>query len=168
MKFENDLNTEKTKSRISRWYVFAGTATAAFLGWGTLNTTGFCFSEMRYVPDQEFFARFLESNEFFLHPEVWQIRNATNDPTVVSVLTYKDGADYLNKNPDCCSYGPQRGTFPESDPPVKFLQQFLGIAWGDVALHYRIKYLDKAGVQKEYKYFPQYWADSCGKQVHSF
>ena len=87
----------------------------AFFGWGELNTTGFCFSEMRYVPDKEFFARYLESTVFYVHPQLYQVRSWSNDPGVKSFTVYRDGIDFLAKNPDHCSYGPQQGVTPESD-----------------------------------------------------
>ena len=168
MKFENDLNTEKTKSRISRWYVFAGTATAAFLGWGTLNTTGFCFSEMRYVPDQEFFARYLEAQGTFVHVELYQIKNWTNDPSIKSIETYKDGFDYLQKHPDCCSYGPQKGVTAESARSPQFYQRFLGSVWGLIAVHHHVKYVDGVGQTKEFQSFTQGWVDPCGYRVWTY
>jgi hypothetical protein len=100
----------------------------AFFAWGGLNTTGFCFSEMRYVPDKEFFARYLESTVFYVHPQLYQVEDWTNDPDIKSFTEYRDGNDFLAKNPDCCSYGPQQGVSPESDlsRPTIF-QRFFGL-----------------------------------------
>jgi hypothetical protein len=100
----------------------------AFFAWGGLNTSGFCFSEMRYVPDKEFFARYLESTVFYVHPQLYQVEDWTNDPDIKSFTEYRDGNDFLAKNPDCCSYGPQQGVSPESDlsRPTIF-QRFFGL-----------------------------------------
>jgi hypothetical protein len=137
----------------------------AFFTWGGLNTTGFCFSEMRYVPDKEFFARYLESTSIWLQPQLIQVRGFTGDPNVKSFERFERGSDYVQKYPDCCSYGAQVGVLPDSDYPPSFLKRFFGLTWGLVALHYRLQYVNGAGEPKEHQWFGQGWVDSCGHRV---
>jgi hypothetical protein len=140
-------------------------AAVTFDVWGGLNVTGFCFSEMRYVPDKEFFARYLESTRIWLQPDLNQVRGHTGDPTVKSFESFGTGSDYLQKYPDCCSYGPQVGVTPDSDQPPSLIQRFFGQAWGLAALHYRLQYVNGAGQTKEYQWFAQGWVTSCGHHV---
>jgi hypothetical protein len=142
-----------------------GVAAAAFLAWGGLNTSGFCFAEMRYVPDNELFARYLESNSVWLQPQLIQVQSSTGDPTVESYETFKSGMEYIQKYPDCCSYGPKPGVLPDSDYPPTIFQQFFGQVWGLVALRYRLQYVDGSGKTKTHQWFGEGWADSCGRRV---
>jgi hypothetical protein len=140
----------------------------AFFAWGGLNTSGFCFSEMRYVPDKEFFARYLESTQILLKPQLIQVRSRTGDPSVKSYVSFENGRDYLQKYPDCCSYGPQAGVTPDSDYPPSFSQVFFGQAWGLAAIHYHLQYVNGAGQTKEYQSFFQHWANPCGYAVRRY
>jgi hypothetical protein len=140
----------------------------AFFAWGGLNTTGFCFSEMRYVPEMEFFARYLESAAY-VHPQLYQVKVWTKDPGVKSFTSYRDGNDYIAKNPDCCSYGPQQGVTPESNlSGPSFSQMFFGLVWGSVAVHDKLLYVDSAGKPKENASFVQHWVSPCGYFVKSY
>ena len=140
----------------------------AFFAWGGLNTTGFCFSEMRYVPDKEFFARYLESTRILLQPQLIEVRGRTGDPSVKSYDSFEKGSDYIQKYPDCCSYGPQAGVTPDSEYPPSFSQSFFGQAWGLAAIHYHLQYVNGAGQTKEYQSFLQGWATSCGHAVKRY
>jgi hypothetical protein len=140
----------------------------AFFAWGGLNTSGFCFSEMRYVPDKEFFARYLESTRILLNPDLLQVQGLTSDPSVKSYDSFDKGIDYLQKYPDCCSYGPQAGVTPDSDYPLSLSQSFFGRAWGLAAIHYHLQYVNGAGQAKEYQSFLQGWATSCGHAVKRY
>lgn len=139
-----------------------------FLGWGSLNTSGFCFNEMRYIPDQEFFARYLESTQILLRPDIIQVRGRVNDPNVKSFVSFDNGFDYLQRHPDCCSYGPQMGVIAESDQSPRFYQRFLGSVWGLVAIHYHLEYVNGQGQPSEYQQFIQSWINSCGNVVRSY
>jgi hypothetical protein len=143
-------------------------AAVTFDVWGGLNISGFCFSEMRYVPDKEFFARYLESAAY-VHPHLYQVRNLTNEPGVRSFTDYRDGNDFLIKNPDCCSYGPQQGVNPDSNlSGPSFLQRFFGLVWGSVAVHNQLHYVDSAGNPKVHVSFFQHWVSPCGYFVKSY
>jgi hypothetical protein len=138
-----------------------------FVVWGALNTSGFCFAELRYIPREEFFEKFLESKTLDLKPKVLQIRNWANDQTIQYTIPYKDAKDFMALNPECCDFGPAVGVLAESDRPPTFLQRFLGSAWGLVAVRFRYRYVDGQGQSKDLKFFTQFWADSCGTRIES-
>jgi hypothetical protein len=140
-------------------------AAVTFDVWGGLNVTGFCFSEMRYVPDKEFFARYLESAGIYLRHDLNQVRGLTGDPNVKSFESFEKGSDYLQKYPDCCSHGPQVGIIPDSDYPPSFFQRFFGLVWGLAAIRYHLEYVNGASQTTEYQSFTQGWATSCGYSV---
>jgi hypothetical protein len=143
-------------------------AVGGFLAWGSLNSSGFCFSEMRYVPDEEFLVRFLDSAPQLYRPSDAQIGNATGDTKAVPLIRYKTGAEYIAAHPDCCMLGAQKGVGTESDHHPGNLRRFLGIAWGLVAVHSRWTYIDNKGQEQKIAFFDQSWADSCGRHVSRF
>ena len=136
-----------------------------FLSWGTLNLTGFCFDEMKYLSKDEFFTHYLDSEPGLLKPELWEVHNWLNDNTIKAVIPYSSGRAYIEENPDCCSYG-SKGVTPDSlHEPASFFERFLGFVWGFAAVHHRTKYVDASGNQKQTDFHLQNWVTSCGQYV---
>ena len=115
-----------------------------------------------------FFARFLETRGAFVPPQLSQIRRWSNDPNIKKISSYKTGAEYLEKNPDCCSYGPQKGVTAESARYPRFYQRFLGSVWGLVAVRYNVPYVNGADQIKQFQSFTQGWVNPCGYSVWDY
>ena len=140
---------------------------AVAVAWGALNWTGFCFDEFRYLSDQEFFERFLESNPHFLKPELWEVQNEFNDKSIRAVVPYGDAKEYLALFPDCCGYGPQSGVSPDMEQtPPSLPRRLLGRAWTLVAIHLNQKYVDGSGKEQSLRQFVQWEANSCGAWIN--
>ena len=121
------------------------------------------------MPDIEFFARYLESSQVYIQPGLNSVRTWTGDPDVVSFTNYRDGADFIARNPDCCSYGPQAGVSAESDlSGPSLLQMFFGLVWGTVAVRERLYYMNSSGKSKVLETFFQKWVSPCGNFVKSY
>lgn len=133
------------------------------IAWGGLNWTGFCFSEFRYLSDEEFFERFLESNPSFLKPELWQIQNQLNDKTIRAVNPYKDAREYMSLFPDCCKFGWQKGALSEisNNPSIK--ERILGGAPKRVAARINWRYVDEKGQSQMSSVYRIYASNNCGK-----
>lgn len=110
-----------------------------------LSLTGFCFSQLRYVPNRELFERAIAH-------QAYRIGDYSPSDTPAS---------YLDKHPNCCS-------IPDYQPANSFLNILLGQKLHHVRVVYRMpqEEIDKNPRAGEfYEAFVE--TTSCGRTFHA-
>ncbi len=148
-----------------------GVALAAFVFWGTMNTTGFCWREGRYLSDDQRFRNSIKS--FYLGPgyvQIGDVERKSGDENIKRLLSYDDVTEFLRINPDCCTRGvgdldryQRMGHGGVKKPP--FLYQFLGFSWSVFAIRNKQFYIDKLGAKKFVTFEGEDWMNACGDRV---
>jgi hypothetical protein len=136
--------------------------------WGTLNWTGFCFSEYRYLSDQEFLERFLDSNPNILKPELSVVQNQLNDKSIRAITPYKNANEYLELYPTCCQLGSNKRARSEISWDSSIFQRLLNLFSQRVSyrLYWRIH--DGTGVSRLTDLYYTGEANNCGQSyVHA-
>ncbi len=146
-----------------RWIVLSLGA-IVLLSLGTLNYSGMCISERRYLTDQEKFRKFV-SHVIRNVPGRGYVENNTGDRNIQKVIPYRTADEFFKTNPNCCEFGPTAGNGIEPMPAPSLVDRALGKATDVIVRRYLIRYIDAHGHQKSFEVGGQTWADSCGRYV---
>ena len=110
---------------------------AGFILYFSLNYSGFCFAEMRYLSDEEKIKLVFDyqNNRQFLPLEHANVEH----------VKYESFDQYSRIYPDCCAVNPG-GAY--GAPPSSFVERILGYDSNDiVVINFNIRYHDESGHQ---------------------
>ena len=110
---------------------------------GSLNYSGFCWSEMRYLSDEEKFRMVFERVNSRKN-----IRIKTKDKRMQSKryerVKYKNFDEFMEKNPDCCAIDPPNRGLPLRPP--SFVNLITGFDNAEIiVIDYTDRYIDENG-----------------------
>jgi len=145
--------------------------------WGTMNATGFCWDEGRYLDNDEFIRKIVQVSVIEGRIRKRDLSIAAYNQgyvprdNVKEVLSYSSVDEFLQKNIDCCKYisesiGVRKlrvGAHTIRDLPVHY--KILGTAWSAIGLYFDQPYLSKDGKKMMVKYGMIVWGNSCGQRV---
>lgn len=137
--------------------VTIGIPLAGLMAYFSLNYSGFCFAQMRYLSNEEKFQSVFEA---YIKNKKTEGTDNMKEKSHTSTED-KTFEEYVKKNPDCCKINPGG---PYDLPPPSFLDRITGYNSGDViVMDFKKTYLDKNGKQKLKEYQAQYVMQNCGK-----
>jgi hypothetical protein len=120
----------------------------------SLNYSGFCFAEKRYLSNEE------KIRAVFDYQNSRDILPIENFPDPKHIK-YKSFDEYIALYPDCCFVNPG-GSYEV--PPAKFLDRILGYNSGDVVvINFKVRYLNENGLLKITKVRFDNYLQNCGK-----
>lgn len=129
----------------------------------TLNYTGFCVSEFRYVPDAEKIRRVVSG---LIRGGVTR-GFADKDGQLVEIgsvttLPYANVEEFFAVNEDCCQMGPVVG---EGYYPPTFARRLAGVLSDIVSVRYLKRTQDEAGIVTAEEVLEQFSVGPCGRVV---
>jgi hypothetical protein len=114
-------------------------ALAAIVLTSTLSYNGFCFSQGRFLSDQEYVNIAISR---IMSLPCYQLMSPTFK--CVPPIKYMDVADFRARNPDCCKFVRHNTDYAGSSV-VTFSQQLFGYAAHSVLVNFKISYVDADG-----------------------
>ena len=107
---------------------------------GSLNYSGFCWSKMRYLSDEEKFRSLFEVvNDL----NTARIETKNKGTRYYERVKYKNFENFIEINPDCCAINPE---ISYEIPRKKFIDRITGFNNGDVIeMNYIVRYLNEDG-----------------------
>lgn len=112
----------------------------------SLNYSGFCWSKMRYLSDEEKFRMIFDR---LSKRDTLPIETEDRGTQYYEQIKYESFEDYMEKNPDCCAIDPGG---PYDLPPDKFIDRITGLNNGEViVMNYIVRYFDENGEVKSQK-----------------
>lgn len=135
----NDKNIEdkKRKSFIRRHPVLL-IFFVLLIAFPSLNYSGMCISQMRWLSDEERFRLVIEQ---VINRDVIPIMSENHKTKHVKQIKYESIDDLLEQNPDCCKINPDGGS--DLATP-SFVDRIIGFNLGKlVGVDYKVKYLDE-------------------------
>lgn len=109
------------------------------IGMPTLSLSGFCFSQRRFLTDQEYFDIAISK---IMSLYCYQLMTPVTK--CVPPIRYKDAADFRARNPDCCKFVRHNSDYAGSGI-VTFSQRLSGDAARSVLVNFKIDYVDADG-----------------------
>ncbi len=144
-----------------------------FIVYGSLNYSGFCFSELRYLPDKERISRAITEINKGRYLERGVINSKTGKKEkILEPVPYENVEAFLDANPDCCVLVPKDRKYGDDYPPPIFLDRIFGSCNYIIAVDYVYKYREtpilengEAGVSHERKEFVSdaIYSGNCGQ-----
>jgi hypothetical protein len=135
----------------------------------SLNATGFCWKERRYLSDEQLIHAFADNKAKNLRLPSSRLEAiiASNtdeaNPTVSAVVEYKSGDDFLAANPNFCIVG--RDVEGVNEPLLNpgWRPRLWGYAHNIVTSTFSIMYFDDSGTEKRFSTKTNDWVDACGR-----
>ena len=137
---------------------FLSVISAMILIVGSLNYSGFCWSKMRYLSDEEKFRmRFERVNQQDTIP----IETQNKGTQYYEKVKYENFEEFMLMNPDCCAILPGYYELPKP----RFIDRITGFNNGEViAMNYTVYYFDKNGNKKSKKIEARGVLQNCGER----
>ena len=127
----------------------------------SLNYSGFCWSKMRYLSDEEKFRLLFEMSNNRKTANLVFYRKNKIEYKSYQRIKYENFDNFMEKNPDCCAINPGG---PYELPPPKFIDRITGFHNGEVVgMNYIVRYLDENGEQKSKKIETITVLQNCGE-----
>lgn len=125
----------------------------------SLNYSGFCWSKMRYLSDEEKFRLLFEMTNS-LNTVV--IKTNNKGAQSYERIKYDSFEEFMEKNPNCFEIEPSG--FYEMPPP-KFIDRITGFNNGEIiGMNYMVRYLDDNGDRQLKKIKTRRVLQNCGKK----
>ncbi len=144
---------------------FAAPLVVAFLH-ASLNYSGFCFREMRYLSDEEKFQIVFDA---FDHRDTVIIifrKENTVSPKSYEQIKYESFEQFMKMNPYCCTILPGKFTDRQRESWLSyFWNRITGYDSGRVIVGtFTLHYLDEKGEQRSQEITTEYVLQNCGKR----
>ena len=108
----------------------------------SLNYSGFCFDQMRYLSNEEKIRLVFEHQN---DGTTIRIVDANNRMHKYEKIRYSNFEEFVQENPNCCRINPG-GSY--DIPPDRFSERITGFNSGDlIVLNFKIRYWDEKGNQ---------------------
>ena len=147
----------KHRDRILKIFLFVGGVLLILSVYFSLNYSGFCFAEMRYLSDEE---KIRAEFDFQNSRNRLPIKNFPGIK-YPKHIKYKSFDEYIALYPECCSVNPGG---PYEVSPAKFLDRILGYNSGDVVvINFKVRYLNENGSLKTGEKRFENYSRNCGK-----
>ncbi len=131
------------------------------VGCASLNYSGFCFDEMRYLSDEEKFRILFEAGN---QRDTVPIRTVTKNAIHFNAyerIKYEDFKQFVEMNPNCCAINPGG---PYDTAPSNFWDRITGYDSGEVIVITSIvHYIDENGERKSQKIKTEDVLQNCGR-----
>jgi hypothetical protein len=142
--------------------IFLAVPLTIIVGCASLNYSGFCFDEMRYLSDEE---KLRIGFETFNSRKTVPIRTVTKDAihfNAYEQIKYKSFKQFMESNPNCCAINPGG---PYDVAPSDFWDRITGYDTGEVMVRtFTAHYLDENGERKSEEITTTTVLQNCGKQ----
>ena len=135
-------------------FLFVGGVLLILSVYFSLNYSGFCFAEMRYLSNEEKIrAEFDYQNSRDTLP--------LDNPPDPKHIKYKSFDEYIALYPECCSVNPGG---PYEVSPTEFLDRIFGYNSGDVVvINFQVRYLDENGSLKTVENRFENYSPNCAQ-----
>lgn len=117
-----------------------------FVVYGSLNYSGFCFRELRYLSDKEKIQKVVaEINKGIFYSGATE---TITNPAIGEVgsiwepIPYESVEVFLKENPGCCTLFPENGNYADISPPPTLWQRIFGNVNYGVRMKFNAKYLE--------------------------
>ena len=147
------------------WRIYFAVPLVVALLHASLNYSGFCFREMRYLSDEE---KFRIVFEMFNSRKTITIRTVIEERTQFNdreQIKYESFEQFIQSNPDCCAIvpGKPRNT-PWETPSSYFWDRITGYNSGEViVMTFIARYLDENGDRTSEEVTTKTVLKNCGK-----
>ena len=129
-----------------------------FLISASLNYSGFCFKEMRYLTNEEKI-RFVF--DYQNSRDTMPIDTVNKETQYYKQIKYKSFEEFIRSHPNCCQVNPGGGY---DLPPPEFLDRITGYNSGDViVLNFEVRYLDENNNGQSRKFKFENALQNCGE-----
>jgi hypothetical protein len=108
-----------------------------------LNYGGFCFGQARFISDNE---KILIGVTDLNNTDPVAIK-VGNDVKYFKAVRYKDAAEFIQNNPDCCRVTFERN-YLDGPAPRSSWDRIFGSYGGDVLVDYKVRYIDEKGTER--------------------
>ena len=133
--------------------IFVGIPLSILFIYASLNYSGFCFAQMRYLSNEDKFRKLFE----VVNQPSGSV--SVNGKLNYEKITYENFEQFIESNPDCCMVEGRWRTMPSS-----FLDRITGFERGETILtKYTLYYLDENGDRTSKKYRRATILQNCGK-----
>ena len=139
------------------WVIFAVPA--------TLNYSGYCWEEKRWLSDEEKIRRmiYITNKSGYIRIEN---KNKKGDYIQIKNIPYKDIDDFLQKNPDCCNVDSSYPYSSEGVLPLFDFWDYVFLGGGYVVhLNYLENYIDEDNIHQSHKVERQSVISNCGTKL---
>ncbi len=128
-----------TRRRRKSWFGLAIPLSLVVLATAviSLNVSGLCWKTGQFLTDQDAIRAAIENG-------ILRSQGANVDNKNMPQLPYRDAAEFLAVNPDCCSTTDMSSSEGRWPPP-SFTDRAFGFVSSIVNVHYLQRYLDAAG-----------------------
>ena len=148
-------------------FLFVGGVLLILSVYFSLNYSGFCFAEMRYLSNEEKIrAEFDYQNSrdtlpLDSPPDPKQVKDKSFDGYNLAHIKYKSFDEYIALYPECCSVNPGG---PYEVSPTEFLDRIFGYNSGDVVvINFQVRYLDENGSLKTVENRFENYSPNCAQ-----
>ncbi len=139
------------------WFFF-GLPLILFSIYASLNYSGFCFDEMRYLSDEEKIRTVFEMRN---QQDTIYVKTEDRGWQRYEQVKYESFEQFMKMNPNCCALDPGG---PYELPPPDFIDRITGYNSGEVmARKYTLYYLDENDRQIPKKYNTLSFISNCGR-----
>lgn len=129
-----------------------------------LNYSGFCFSQMQYLSNEE---KFRAVFNYVNNANKLRVEVSENRYEYRKFIPYESFDEYTQENSNCCAINPTEGSDAPPPKPILFnsnLDRIFGYNSGDlIIIKYKVRYLDKQGNQKSQFIEVDSALQNCGK-----
>lgn len=137
--------------------LFGGPLAIVFM-YASLNYSGFCFDEMRYLSDEEIFRMTFDSLN---QQKTFPIRTEEKGRQSYEQVKYESFEQFMEMNPDCCAIDPGG---PYEFGYSYFFDRITGFDSGRVlVINFTVRYLDENGEQKFQEVTIEDVLQNCGQ-----
>ena len=148
-------------------FLFVGGVLLILSVYFSLNYSGFCFAEMRYLSNEEKIrAEFDYQNSrdtlpLDNPPDPKHVKDKSFDGYNLAHIKYKSFDEYIALYPECCSVNPGG---PYEVSPTEFLDRIFGYNSGDVVvINFQVRYLDENGLLKTVENRFENYSPNCAQ-----
>jgi hypothetical protein len=126
-----------------------------------LSYRGFCFSERRFLSEQEYIDAWVDRLIGSKRHTLRVSRPGSVELRSVDVIPYQDRSDFYRRNPGCCQTLSR--VVGDDLPPLGFLDKLCGTAARIVSATYTVNHIDTDGLTKNTTATALTWITNCGR-----